>query len=76
MSDLKVIIYNKIEEKVNEYQEKTGATKSWLASKMGMSPQNMYQIYRSKNITLETLIKFSIVLGCEMSDLYEYEIID
>jgi len=71
---VKVIIYNKIEEKVLEYQNRTGATKSWLAKNLDMSPQNLYQIFRSNNITIETLIKFSIVLGCDITDLYNYEI--
>jgi len=72
---MQVIVINKIEEKVIEYQERTGATKSWLASKMSMSPQNMYKLMQSNNITIETLIKFSFVLGCEKEELYKYEII-
>lgn len=73
---MQVRIYNKIEEKVNEYQERTGCTKSWLASKMSMSSQNMYQLFKSNNITIETLIKVSIVLGCDKEELYDYEVID
>lgn len=73
---MKVVIYNKIEEKVIEYQIKTGATKTFLANMLGMSSQNMYQVFKSSNITIETLIKFSIVLGCDKEDLYDYEVID
>jgi len=73
---MKIIIHNKIEEKVIEYQERTGTTKSWLANRMSMSPQNMYKLMQSNNITIETLIKFSCVLGCNKEELYEYEIIE
>lgn len=73
---MKVIIHNKIEEKVLEYQKRTGASKTFLANMMEMSSQNMYQIFKSSNITIETLIKFSIVLGCNKEDLYDYEVIN
>ena len=73
---MKVKITNKIEEKVLEYQRRTGASKTFLADKMGMSSQNMYQVFKSSNITIETLIKFSIVLGCNKEDLYDYEVIE
>ena len=73
---MKVKIYNKIEKKVLEYQERTGASKTWMANKMGMSSQNMYQVFKSNNITIETLIKFSIVLGCDKDELYDYEVIE
>ena len=73
---MKVIVYNKIEEKVLEYQERTGSSKTFLANKMGMSPQNMYQIFKSNNITIETLIKFSMVLDCDKEELYDYEVIE
>lgn len=73
---MKVIITNKIEQKVLEYQERTGATKRFMANKMGIPSQSIYQTFKSTNLNLETLIKFSIVLGCDIADLYSYEIIE
>jgi DNA-binding Xre family transcriptional regulator len=72
-TNFRIKITNKIPEKVEEYQLKHGATRTWIAKKLGMSPQNMYKVFESTNLTLETLIKFSIVLGCKIEDLYEYE---
>lgn len=71
---MQIKITNKIEEKVNEYQMNTGATKTWIAKQLGMSNQNMFAIFRVSNPTLETLIKFSIFLGCDIADLFAYEI--
>ena len=71
-----IIVYNKIEEKVNEYQERTGASKVWIANKMGISPQNLNKAFKSNNMPIEMLIRCSIVLDCNISDLFKYEILD
>lgn len=73
---MRIIIINRIEERVNEYQKNTGATKTWICKKLNMSTQNLYKLFSSTNITLETLIKFSYVLQCEIVDLFEYKVID
>lgn len=69
-----ITILNKIPQKVQEFQNKTGCTRRWLALKLGMSTQNMYKIFEASNVTLETLIKFAYVLQCDISDLFEYEV--
>jgi len=73
---MQIKITNKIKEKVDEYQEKTGATKTWLCRQLNMSNQNLYKIFSSTNLNIETLIKFSIVLDCSITDLYDYEVIN
>jgi len=73
---MQVIIINKMEEKVNEYQEKTGASKVWIANKMGISPQNLNKAFKSTNMPIEMLIRCSIVLDCSIFDLFEYVILD
>jgi len=76
MGIMQIKIKNKIEQKVNEYQEKTGATKTWICKKLNMSTQNLYKLFSSNNLTLETLIKISYVLQCDITDLFEYQVED
>ena len=73
---MQIKITNKIEEKINEYQKKTGATKTWLCKQLGMSNQNLYKIFSSTNLTIETLIKFSLLLNCNITDLFDYEVLN
>jgi len=73
---MRIKITNKIEEKVSEYQVRTGATKTWLCKQLGMSNQNLYKIFASTNLTIETLIKFSFILNCKIEDLFDYEILE
>jgi len=71
---MKVIIENLIEKKVSEFQKRTGATKTFLANRMEISPQRMYQIMRSdnNNMMLDVLVRFALVLDCKIDDLIEY----
>lgn len=71
---MKIIIVNKIEEQVRKYQKKTGVKRIWLAEQLEMTPQNMYKIFNSTNMTLETLIKFAVLLDCQVSDLFKFYI--
>ena len=73
---MQIKITNKIEEKINEYQKQTGATKTWLCKQLGMSNQNLYKIFSSTNLTIETLIKFSLLLNCNITDLFDYEVLN
>lgn len=73
---MQIKIYNKIEEKVNEYQDRTGASKKWIADKMGITPQNLNKTFKSVNMPIEILIKYSIVLDCNIFDLFKYEVIN
>jgi len=70
---MQVRIYNKIEEKVNEYQERTGASKTWIAKQLGMTPQRMYQLMKSDNMMLDVIVRFAIFLECGVDQLIEYE---
>jgi DNA-binding XRE family transcriptional regulator len=72
---IEVKITNKIEEKIKELQVKTGCTKTWIAQQINVSKQTLQTIMKSQNPTIETLVKLSIILDCDMSELYETQII-
>ena len=72
---IEVKIINKIEDKVNEYQKRTGATKTWIAKQMNISKQNLYTIMKSQNPTIETILMCSALFECDISELYDYDII-
>lgn len=68
---VEVKIINKIEDKVKEYQEQTGCTKSWIAKQMGFkSKQALDGAMMSKNPTIKTLVIFAYFLNCKVTDLY------
>jgi DNA-binding Xre family transcriptional regulator len=69
---MQIQITNKIEQKVNEYQEQTGATKTWIAKQIGISPARMYQIFKTNNMMIDVYIRFAILLDCTLEDLVEY----
>lgn len=72
---IEIYIINKIENKVNEYIEKTGASKTWIARKIGYkSKQAMDGAMISQNPTLKTLILFADFFNCDIKDLYEVKI--
>ena len=71
---MQIIITNKIEEKINEYQKRTGASKKWIASQIDMSPQRMYSLFKAENMTLDVAFKFVVFLDCTVEDLFEYEV--
>jgi len=73
---MQVRIYNKIEEKVIEYQNKTGASKTWIAKQLDMTPQRMYQLMKSENMMLDVIVKFAIFLECGVDQLIGYSRID
>jgi len=73
---MKIKITNKIEEKINEYQEKTGATRKWIADKIGISKSRLYQIMQTENMMLDVAVKFAIFFNCKIEDLFDYEIMD
>lgn len=62
--------------KINEYQEQTGATKIWIANKIGISKARLYQICSADNMMLDVAMKFAIFFNCKLEDLFEYEIIN
>jgi len=73
---MQIKITNKIEQKVIEYQEKYGSSKTWVAKQMGMTPQRMYQLMKSDNMMIDVIAKFAIVLDCKIDDLIDYEVIE
>lgn len=70
------ITKNKLEYHINSYQERTGASKTWIANKLGISKQRLYSIFKADNIMIDVALKFSIFLDCDMKELFEYEVID
>lgn len=73
---MQIKIVNKIGEKVEDYQKRTGATKTWIAKQMGMSSSRMYQIIESENMMVDVIAKFALVLNCKIDDLVEYMDLD
>jgi len=75
VDELKIKIINKIDNRIIMYQNKTGANKTWIAHRLGISRQRMYDLSKAENFNLDTLIKLSILLECDISELFDYEII-
>jgi len=73
---LQIKVINKINDKIIEYQQRTGATKTWISNKLGISKARLYQICEAENMMLDVAIKFSIFFECEIMDLFEYKILD
>jgi len=73
---MEVMIKLKINEKIEEYRKDTGATKTWISHKLGMSKQRLSNIGNGDNITLKLLLRVAIFLNCKTEDLYEYSIVD
>ena len=71
---VQVKIINEIGDKIDEYRSKTGATKTWIAKKLGVSKQTLNTIIKSQNPTVATIIKLSVVLDCDISELFDMEI--
>lgn len=67
------IISNNLEEKINTYQKQTGASKTWIASKLEMSPQRLYSLAKADNMMVDIALKFAEFLDCDVKDLFEYE---
>lgn len=72
---MEIEIINKTEEVYKRLKQETGASKVWVANQMNITPQRLNDIFKASNLTLEVLIKLSIILKCDISDLYEYKII-
>lgn len=72
---IEVRVINKIPQKVEEYINKHGSTKTWLANRLNITKQTLNTILKSQNPTIETLIKMSVLLDCDITELYNAEII-
>jgi DNA-binding XRE family transcriptional regulator len=70
-----IITKNNIDAKINEYIKNTGATKTWIASQLEMSPQRMYQLYKADNMMMDVAFRFAEFLQCDIKDLFEYDVI-
>ena len=73
---LKIIILNKIENRLDEYVNRTGSTKTWIAKQLDMSKQNLNYLSKSENITLRKLIEVAVFLELDVDELYEYYIVE
>lgn len=75
---MKIIIINKIGEKVDEFCKKTKIKKIYIYEHLEISKQRFDVIRKSRidNMTLELLIKISLVIQCQISDLFEFEVIE
>jgi DNA-binding Xre family transcriptional regulator len=71
---MKVIIINKIDDRIKIFCENEKLKKTDVAAMLGFSKQNLEKICNSPNPTLMSLIKVSIAIGVRPSDLYEYKI--
>ena len=71
---IEVKIVNKIGIKINEYMQKHGSSKTWIAKQIGITRQSLNTIIKSQNPTVETLEKLSVVLDCDIDELYDKEI--
>ena len=69
-------IVNKIEQRVNEYQQLRGSTKTWIADQVGISKSRMYQIFKGDDMMLNVYARFAIVLECQITDLFEIHVHD
>ena len=68
---MKINIVNHIEDKIKEYQNRTGATKTWIAKKMGYnSIQAFDKAMKNNSNSLETYAKFALFLNCDVTDLF------
>jgi len=72
--EIRVIIKFFILEKVEEFQKNTGATKAWIARKLGVSSQRLYTILKSETLTLDVLLRIAYILKCDVKDLYTVQI--
>lgn len=70
-----IIIINKMDEKIKEYQQKYGSTRTWIAKELGyLSRQSLDGAISSKNPTAETLGRVSNFLNCKIDDLIEVKV--
>ena len=72
---MQVRITNKMSEKINEFQEINGATRTWIANKAGMSRQTLNSLEKSDNPTIQSLERIAFALKCKVTELYECKII-
>ena len=76
MSDkIEIKIINKIDDKIVAYISKHGTSKTWMANRLNISRQRLYDLSNAENFNLDTLIKLSILLECDIKELFDYEII-
>ena len=74
MDDFKII--NKIPLRIDEYRERTGATKTWIWNQMGYNSRQAFD-KAVKNISnsLETYGRFATFLGYDIIDMFDFEIL-
>lgn len=65
---------NKIPDVLDKLREEKGMTKVEISRKIGMTKQNLDKISKAKNPHIVSLIKISCGIGCDITDLFEYQI--
>lgn len=73
---MRLLFKSKITEKIEQFQEKYGSSKTWIANKAGMTRQNLNSIENVENPTIQSLIRIAYALDCNINDLYYFEIIE
>jgi hypothetical protein len=68
---MKVKIVNSIRQVVEEYQEKTGCSKKWIANQLDITPQWLYMLFEKENIDVITLAKIAKITNCESEKLFK-----
>lgn len=71
VDDTHVLVISRIKDRIEEHQRKTGISKSFMAEKLGMSKQSLSDVFKSNNPRLDTLVKFSILLDCNINELFD-----
>jgi DNA-binding Xre family transcriptional regulator len=56
---------------IEDYQDKTGYSKKWIADQLDISTQWLFELFKKDNIDYITLAKLSVLLSCRIIDLME-----
>lgn len=71
MDDFKIV--NKIPLRIDEYRERTGATKTWIWKQMGYNSRQAFdKAVKNKSNSLETYGKFAKFLDCKIESMFEF----
>ena len=74
---IEIKIINNIEREIKKYKKRTGASKTFIAKKMGFKKvQNLDSLIKSTNPTISSLIKLSLVLECGLLELFDYQVFE
>lgn len=69
-----IVIINKVKEKIEEFCKENNVSKGWVAEKLHITKQALSDYFKSPNPKLDTLVKISILINCNLLDLFDYEV--